>query len=44
LDEILGKLIRLEWVPSYDPADERDPPIRDIIDTPAFVNNEWAFG
>ncbi len=44
LDEISTKLIQLEWVPLYDLADGRDPPVRQIIETPAFMVDEWPFG
>jgi hypothetical protein len=28
----------------YDPDDGRDPPAREIIETPAYMFNEWPFG
>ena len=44
MDEIFAKLIHLEWVPLYDPSDEHDPPVREFVETPAYINNEWGFG
>jgi hypothetical protein len=44
LDEIFTKLIQLEWVPIYDLSQGRDPPVRQLIETPAFVANEWPYG
>ncbi len=44
MDEIFAKLIHLEWVPLYNPSDGHDPPVREFVETPAYINNEWGFG
>jgi hypothetical protein len=40
----VAKLMQLEWVPSYGPADGGDPHVREILESPAYVANQWPFG
>lgn len=44
MEEIIGKVTGLEWVPLYNPADAHEVPVRELVDTPAFMANEWATG